>query len=171
MAEVHTFLFSDLAGFTALTEAEGDERAADVAIAFCSELNRLLPPDAEDLKMLGDGCLVRVGAARDAIELGLALAHGLGPQHGFPDVRVGMHTGTAVRRGDDWFGAGVNISARVVAVAGPRDVLLTAATREAAGPLDRIDLEDRGVHSLRHVSSPVRLYGANAPRTPSHGSP
>lgn len=160
MRSAQTFLFADLAGFTALTEAHGDEHAADIALGFCAALNRMLPEDAEDLKMLGDACLVRVGGAQDAIELGLKLTCDLAPRHGFPDVRVGMHAGTAVRRGSDWFGATVNIAARVVAFAEPGDVLLTAATREDADELVDVALDDCGVHELRHVTRPLHLYRA-----------
>lgn len=158
--EQHTFVFADLAGFTALTEAHGDERAADIAREFCSEINRQLPEDAEDLKMLGDACLVRVGEAREAVELGLGLAGDLARRHGFPDVRIGMHTGSAARRGSDWFGSTINIAARVSELAGPCEVLLTAATRHAAGPMPGVEFEDRGPQELRHVVAPVDLYHA-----------
>jgi len=166
-ANENTFVFADLAGFTALTEAHGDERAADIATAFCTELNRLLPDDAEDLKMLGDACLVRAGSAADAIELGLRLTRELAPRHGFPDVRIGMHTGSAVRRGADWFGATVNIAARVVALAGPGDVLLSAATRAAAETLVDVVMEDCGLHELRHITRPVHLYRARRAGEPA----
>ena len=158
--QLHTFVFADLAGFTALTEAHSDERAADVALEFCSEINRLLPEDAEDLKMLGDACLLRVGAACDAVDLGLRLTGELARRHGFPDVRVGMHTGTAARRGDDWFGSAINIAARVSGLAGPCEVLLTATTRDAADERGGVVFGDRGTHELRHVAAPVRLYQA-----------
>ena len=158
--EQHTFVFADLAGFTALTEAHGDEHAADIALEFCSEINRRLPEDAEDLKMLGDACLLRVGEAGEAVELGLRLTGGLARRHGFPDVRIGMHTGSAARRGADWFGSTINIAARVSEIAGPCDVLLTTATREAADLPDGVVFEDRGSHELRHVTAPVHLYRA-----------
>ena len=157
---MHTFLFADLAGFTALTEAHGDERAADIALELCSEINRHLPEDAEDLKMLGDACLLRVGDAIQAIELGLRLTGEVARRHGFPDVRVGMHTGSAAQRGADWFGSTVNIAARVSELAGPCDVLLTAATWEAAGALEGVLFEDRGSCELRHVAAPIHLYRA-----------
>ena len=161
-AAEHTFVFADLAGFTALTEAHGDERAADIALEFCSELNQRLPDDAEDLKMLGDACLLRVGEASEAVELGLRLTGELARRHGFPDVRVGMHTGRAARRGADWFGSTINIAARVSQIAGPCDVLLTAATLEAARAPDGVVFEDCGTHELRHVTAPVCLYRARA---------
>ena len=159
-AKQHTFVFADLAGFTALTEAHGDETAADIALEFCAELNRRLPDDAEDLKMLGDACLLRVGDAADAVALGLSLTGELGRRHGFPDVRVGMHTGTAARRGGDWFGSTINVVARVAALAGPCDVLLTDATRDAAGAADAVVFEDRGPQELRHVAMPIQLFRA-----------
>ena len=158
-----TFLFADLVGFTALTEELGDEHAANLATAFCSELNRHLPADAEDVKMLGDSCLVRAGSAADAIGLGLELTRGLAPDYGFPDVRVGMHTGTAVQRGNDWFGSGVNIAARIVAVAPPGDVLLSETTRAAAHGTTYVMLQDLGEHALRNVARSVRLYRAVPP--------
>lgn len=161
-ADAHTFVFADLAGFTALTEAHGDERAADIALEFCGELNRRLPEDAEDIKMLGDACLLRVGDASAAVDLGLRLTDELARRHGFPDVRVGMHTGGAARRGSDWFGSTINIAARVAAIAGPCDVMLTAATRNAAGVPVGVAFDDRGTHELRHVSEPVRLFRARA---------
>ena len=156
----HTFVFADLAGFTALTEAHGDERAADIAMEFCAELNSLLPHDAEDLKMLGDACLLRVGDACEAVQLGVHLTEGPSTRHGFPDVRVGMHTGPAVQRGSDWFGSTVNIAARVAELAGPGDVILTAATQAAAGSAPAIRLEDCGIHELRHIRDPAHLFRA-----------
>lgn len=158
----HTFVFADLAGYTALTEAHGDERAADVALAFCRELNAQLPDDAEDVKMLGDACLLRVGDAAEAVQLGLRLTGTVARRHGFPDVRVGMHTGTAAQRGADWFGSSVNIAARVSALAGPCDVLLTAATHQAAGAIAPVSYEDLGTHELRHIQEPLQLFKARS---------
>ena len=112
--------------------------------------------------MLGDACLVRVGDASQAIELGLRLTGEVARRHGFPDVRVGMHTGSAAQRGADWFGSTINIAARVAEIAGPCDVLLTSATREAAAALEGVDFDDRGSRELRHVAAPLHLYTARA---------
>lgn len=160
-AQENTFLFADLAGFTALTEAHGDERAADIALEFCAAINELLPSDADDLKMLGDSCLLRVGAAYEAVELGLDLTSGLSARRGFPDVRVGMDTGGAARRGSDWFGATLNIAARVASLAEAGEVLLTHATRQAAGSPPGARFEDLGPRELRNLSAPVRVYRAH----------
>src|SRR5215217_8714365 len=132
---VQTFLFADLLGFTALTEAHGDEQAADLVGGFCTAVRQLLAAhQAQEVKTIGDALMLRTGDAAAAIRLGLCIVLDVGAQHGFPLVRVGMHTGPAVERGGDWFGTTVNLAARVSAAASGGDALLTAATR-AAGRL------------------------------------
>ena len=103
-----TFLFADLSGFTALSEAHGDDRAADLVGGFCADVRRLLAEyEAHEVKAIGDALMLRTVAA--AIRLGLCIVHDIGVQHGFPLVRVGMHTGPAVEREGDWFGVTVNL--------------------------------------------------------------
>lgn len=59
-----TFLFADIAGFTALTEAHGDEDAADLALEFCQRVrDRLAPSDGEVVKTIGDALMIRMAAA------------------------------------------------------------------------------------------------------------
>jgi adenylate cyclase len=157
----HTFLFADLAGFTAMTEAMGDEPAAEVARRFCEELESLAPDyGAQVIKAIGDAVMVRADEAGGAVRFGVHVADEVGDQHHFPTVRVGMHTGPAIERDGDWFGATVNLAARVSAEASGREVLLTEATRAAAGDLGEMELRDRGRRSLRNVSEPISLFAA-----------
>src|ERR671931_353038 len=139
-----TFLFADLSGFTALTEAHGDEQAADLVGGFCAAVRRLLAEhQADEVKTIGDALMLRAGDAAAAIRLGLRIVHDVGAQHGFPLVRVGMHTGPAVERAGDWFGTTVNLAARVSAAASGGEALLTAATRTAAGEVAGVELRAR----------------------------
>lgn len=157
----HTFAFADLAGFTALTEAMGDEDAAQLAGEFAVAVRRLLPEHrAEAIKTIGDALMIRGEEAGDSIQLGLRIVHEVGGKSFFPTVRVGMHTGPAVQRGGDWFGATVNVAARVSGLAAGGEVLVTDATREAAGPLDGIAFEERGRRQLRNVEQPVLVHAA-----------
>jgi adenylate cyclase len=157
----HTFLFADLAGFTALTEAMGDEDAATLAQEFCAQLEALAPDyGAEPIKSIGDAVMLRADDAEKAIRLGLRITHGVGETHFFPTVRVGMHTGPAVERDGDWYGGAVNLAARVSGEASGSEVLLTDATRREAGELDGVELRDRGRRELRNVAEPVSLYAA-----------
>jgi adenylate cyclase len=159
MAE-HTFLFADLAGFTALTEAHGDELAADAVADFCRGVNELLPEfEAEQVKSIGDAVMVRVPEASAAVELGVRLIAEVGTRHRSLAVRVGAHTGPAVNRDGDWFGAAVNLAARVAAVADRGEILMTEATRSAAGDvLDDYELEERPEQAFKNIAAPVTVY-------------
>jgi class 3 adenylate cyclase/YHS domain-containing protein len=157
----YVFLFADLAGFTALTEAHGDEQAADVVGEFARRAGRLLPAHrAEQVKTIGDALLLRVAEPAPAIALGLALTSDLLADHGYPAVRVGMHYGPAVCRDGDWIGGTVNLAARVCGLAAGGEVLLSRATRDGAGPIRGVGFEDRGDHPIRNLSQPVRLFAA-----------
>jgi adenylate cyclase len=157
----HTFLFADLAGFTALTEAMGDVEAADLADSFSNQVAALLSDHgAEQIKAIGDAVMLRAEDPAAAILLALCIAHDVGAQHGFLAVRIGLHTGPAVERGGDWFGATVNTAARVAGVAGGGEVLLTESTRVAAGDVERVEFRPRGRHQFKNVAEPVPLYSA-----------
>jgi adenylate cyclase len=158
-----TFLFADLAGFTALTEAHGDEEAADLAGEFFESVRDVLSEyGAEEVKTIGDAMLLRVPDPVQAVRLGLRIVDEVARQESFPVVRVGMHTGPATERAGDWFGAAVNIAARVSAAAGGSEVLLTAATSEAADELEGVELRRHGTERFKNVSDPVAIFRAQA---------
>lgn len=168
-----TFLFADLSGFTALTEAHGDEEAADLAGGFFGEVRPLLGEHgAEEIKTLGDAMMIRCHSAAAAIALALRVVNEIGARQGFPSVRAGLHTGPAVERDGDWFGATVNLAARVSASAADGEVLVTAASARAAGaphggdlgtlpPHSQVVLRPRGRRALRNVAEPVELFAAS----------
>ena len=154
-----TFIFVDLAGYTALTEAHGDDSAADVVARFGAAVRaRLEDYDAEEIKAIGDGLLIRVPDAREAVRLAARVVADFAARHQTLIVRVGMHTGTAVQRDGDWFGAAVNLASRVADAAGPGEVLMTAATREAASEvLVAGRTRSLGPQLFRNISEPVEI--------------
>jgi class 3 adenylate cyclase len=154
---MHTFLFADLVGFTALSIEHGDERAAEVATRFQREVRALAARhDATVVKSLGDGAMIRASDAGKALRLGLELANGL---DGLPPVRVGLNTGPAVERDGDFFGSTVNLAARLSQAARGGEVLVTEATR-AAARRRQARLEDRGPRTFRNARDPVVVYAA-----------
>jgi adenylate cyclase len=159
-AAEQTFLFADLAGFTAMTEAHGDELAADAVADFCAGVRELLPEfDGEEIKSIGDAVKVRVPAAGPAVALAVRLISEVGSHHGSLGVRVGAHTGPAVHRNGDWFGAAVNLAARVAAAAERGEILMTHATHAAAkSTLAAYEIETRGEQVFKNVAEPVPLY-------------
>ena len=153
-----TFLFADLAGFTALTEAHGDEEAAALAGEFVKAVDAALPEGAETVKTIGDAVMVQVSDPRSAVALGLAIVSEVGGGPGFPSVRVGMHTGPAVHRDGDWFGAAVNTAARISTLARGGEVLASEDTCRAAGAVEGTELREYGRHELHNVAQPVHVY-------------
>src|SRR5947209_11232770 len=134
-----TFLFADIAGFTALTEAHGDEEAANLVADFCDSIATQLPAyGASQIKTIGDALMLRVPNPADAVLLGLRIAHDVLSGHGAPAIRVGMHHGTAVERDGDYIGGAVNLAARVSAAATGGEVLLTAQTAALAIDVDAV---------------------------------
>jgi adenylate cyclase len=156
-----TFLFADIAGFTALTEAHGDEEAATLVADFTDAVRAELPAfGAMHVKSIGDALMLRIPEPADAVRLGLRIAGELMRGHAAPAVRVGLHHGPCVERNGDFFGAAVNLAARVSCQAIGGEVLLTAETAALAPDLDGVFYEPRGRRQLRNVSEPVELFAA-----------
>ncbi len=173
-AVTSTFVFADLAGYTALTEAHGDERAAEVAAAFCDELRALLGDyGAEEVKAVGDALIVRVSDAGQALHLAARIVGDFGTRDRALGVRVGMHTGTAVRRGEDWFGSAVNVASRIADLAYAGEVIVSAATRDAATSSALVgELRSRGRRNLKHVPESVEVFAlAGEELNGPHGLP
>jgi adenylate cyclase len=151
-----TFGFVDLAGFTALTEEQGDFDAADVATRFAALAHDALGAGDRLIKTIGDAVLVtspEPGAALDLVErlLGAAVA-----DKRIPALRVGLHHGPAIERDGDVFGAAVNLAARVVAEAYAGEVLATAAVAAVAKERG-IPVVDIGPVALKNVGDATLL--------------
>jgi adenylate cyclase len=154
----HTFLFADLVGFTALAELEGDGRALAVALELQRRTRDLLTNhQAEQVKAMGDGLMLRCTRPAAAVTLGLRMVE-IMDEPGLPPVRVGIHTGPALRSGGDWYGRTVNVAARLCAVAPPGRVLISEATCAGAGRMRGVDLGERELHWLRNVSEPIATH-------------
>jgi class 3 adenylate cyclase len=153
-----TFVFADLAGYTAVTEAHGDEEAADLAAAFYEYARRLLETcDGEEVKLIGDELMARIDDPAAAIQFAIELSHHSARRHEHLAVRVGLHHGPAVQRGDDWFGATVNVAARVAGLAKSGEVVTTVETARAAGDIEGISYQPRGEAKLKNVRQMVSL--------------
>src|SRR3954449_5089131 len=156
-----TFLFADIAGFTALTEAHGDHDAAALVADFCRSVRAELPASGgTEVKTIGDAVMLTIPDPAAAIRLGLRITHELMRGHSAPAVRVGLHHGPAIERDGDYFGAAVNLAARVSGEASGGEVLLTASTAARAADLAGVLYEPRGRRALRNVREPVELFAA-----------
>jgi class 3 adenylate cyclase len=152
-----TFAFVDLAGFTALTEAHGDETAVDVVERFVGSARAAVAGRGNLVKTIGDAVMLVFAnpesallAARDLLERCAAVTS-------LPAPRAGLHHGPALSRGDDWFGATVNLAARVAGQAFGGQTLATTQVASAAHQIG-VPVIDLGCFQLRNLTDPVELF-------------
>ena len=156
-AAEHTFLFVDLAGFTALTEAHGDEHAADLAERFVSIVESELDGESRLVKTLGDAVLLVAEDPASGLRTCRSVLERLDREPDFPVPRSGIHHGPAVERSGEFFGSAVNLTARLAAQAHGGQVLATSHVAEAARVLG-YPVVDLGEFALKNIAERVRLF-------------
>ena len=151
--------FVDLAGYTRLTEEQGDQAAAELASTLAVLVERLSrAAGGTPVKWLGDGVMLHFRRPAGAVEASLAMVGEL-PSAGLPPAHVGVAAGPVVVQGGDYFGRTVNLASRVAARAQAGQVLVTDAVA-AAVPGDGVAFSDLGELRLKGFSAPVRLLEA-----------
>jgi adenylate cyclase len=164
-AAERTIMFTDLVGFTEFIANQGDAVVLDL-LAFQERLVRdCLPPQARVVKELGDGLMISFDDPCDAVATGLTLQERFEAEAetaNFPLwVRIGLHSGRPVPRGDDLVGNDVNIAARIVDLAAPGEVITSEATAsQAAEKLEDVILEPLGPAVIKGIPSPIPLFRA-----------
>lgn len=150
-----TFLFTDVEGSTRRWEADAD--AMRTALAAHDELLRktIEAHGGWLFKHTGDGVCAAFGSPRSAIDAAVAAQRELA----LP-VRMGIATGEAELRGDDYFGAVLNRAARVMAAGHGGQILVAEST---AGLLSGVDLVNLGPRRLRDLPTPVAVSQVRAP--------
>src|SRR5262245_61629192 len=148
-----TFLFTDIEGSTRLVQELGDEYAnllADHRRALREEFAR---HGGVEVDTQGDALFVAFARASDALAAAAAVREALagGPIR----VRMGLHTGEPIVTEEGYVGIDVHRAARIAAAGHGGQILLSQATRDLTGA-DR--LRDLGVHRLKDLAAPERLY-------------
>ena len=156
---VPAMCFVDLAGYTRLTEEQGDQAAAELASTLAVLVERLSrAAGGTPVKWLGDGVMLHFRRPAGAVEVSLAMVGEL-PSSGLPPAHVGVAAGPVVVQGGDYFGRTVNLASRVAGRAQAGQVLVTE-TVAAAVPGDAVAFSDLGELRLKGFSAPVRLLEA-----------
>jgi adenylate cyclase len=153
-----TIAFVDIASFTALAEARGDDSAMRVLDRIDAIVRPLVVEhDGKLVKQVGDGFMVAFRDPVDAVRFAIATQAELGRDPDLPAIRVGINTGPALYRTGDYIGSAVNVASRVVSSAMPGQILLTDPVATAATKAG-IDVEELGVRMMRGVDDPLALY-------------
>jgi class 3 adenylate cyclase len=156
-----TVLFSDIVASTEQASQLGDRRWRELLNVHDELARRLVEEFGGRLvKMTGDGLLATFDGPGRGIRCAAALRDelaGVGVQ-----LRVGLHTGEVELRDGDVGGIAVHIAARVMAAAGPGEILTSKTVRDLIVGSD-IVLDDRGTHPLRGVEGTWQLFEVVGP--------
>ena len=158
-------LAADVAGYSRLIGAD-EEGTLERLKAIRAEL--IDPKISEDrgriVKTTGDGMLVEFASVVDALRCASQLQQQMAERNaGIPaddriEFRIGVHQGDVVVEDDDIFGDGVNVAARLEALADPGGICVSARVQEdAAGRLD-LTFDDLGEQALKNIARSVRVY-------------
>jgi predicted ATPase/class 3 adenylate cyclase len=147
-----TFLFTDIEGSTRLLQELGDGYAAVLA-----EHHRVLREawrehDGVEVDTQGDAFFVAFSRATEAVAAAARAQRALAG--GPVKVRMGLHTGEPLTDGKDYVGLDVHRAARIAAAGHGGQVLLSQATADLAGA----DVRDLGLHRLKDLSAPERIF-------------
>ena len=151
-----TVLFTDIVDSTATLERVGDAVWRDLLLKHNARLrNELNTYRGREVTTTGDGFLAVFDGATRAARCGVAMARSA-REIGLP-IRVGIHTGEVEFVGGNVRGVAVHTAARVMSLAGPDEVFVSATTSdllEGSG----ITLEDAGSHELKGLSGQRRVF-------------
>ena len=153
-----TLLFTDIVGSTPLAQRLGDARWKELLGLFYQttrlQLDRFR---GHIIDTTGDGILATFDSPARAIRCATGLVMAVGGLE--LKIRAGIHTGEVEVTADKLRGLNVHIAARVMAQAGPGEVLVSGTSRQLASG-SGLDFADRGEHSLKGVAEPWRLFAA-----------
>jgi class 3 adenylate cyclase len=153
-----TVLFTDIVGSTQRAQEAGDRRWRELLDAHDGAARRLIGQEGGRwIKSTGDGVLAVFDGPGRAIRCALALRAEL-RDIGI-EIRAGVHTGELDLRDDDVGGIAVHLGARIMAAAGPGEVLVSRTVRDLVAG-SGIVLEDRGTHALKGLDDPWQLFAA-----------
>lgn len=159
-----TILAADVAGFSLLVadDEEGTLRRLNTCLVEFTQL--IARHDGRLVKTAGDGLLASFESPVEALRCAISLQRSMAernnaqPRMGRLRFRVGLNLGDVVVQGGDLLGDGVNVAARLEAIADPGGICLSASVYEhVVGKIDG-RLEDLGELDLRHIPRPVRAY-------------
>ncbi|RUU07387.1 adenylate/guanylate cyclase domain-containing protein, partial [Mesorhizobium sp. M6A.T.Ca.TU.002.02.2.1] len=123
-------------------------------------------------KLMGDGLLAEFASVVDAVECAVALQRGLAernlsvPEDDRINVRIGVNLGEVIVDGDDFYGEGVNIAARLEQMAEPGSVYVSGKVAKEVEKKLSFDFEPLGSHRMKNIDEPVSVFRVKVQGTP-----
>lgn len=159
IATRRTFLFTDIVDSTKLLGTLGDEKWSRL-LSRHDELvqQQIAAAGGEVVKKTGDGFFASFESPKPAVDAAIGIQRTLAGEIVAPDVRIGVHAGEAFRSGEDtsdYGGQGVHVAARVGALAGAGEIVVTSETLDGVGATFRLSAPR--TETLKGFAEPVEV--------------
>ncbi|BBZ29963.1 hypothetical protein MMAD_42580 [Mycolicibacterium madagascariense] len=152
-----TIMFSDIEESTALNERIGDRAWVRLIDRHARMVSREVKRHSGHVvKSQGDGFMVAFAKPSEAVQCSIAIQKHLARRPSGIRVRIGIHAGKSVRRGDDLFGRNVAMAARVASAADGGEILVSESVRDDVGA--DVSFDDGRDVELKGFSGTHRLY-------------
>jgi adenylate cyclase len=112
------------------------------------------------VKLIGDGTLVEFGSVVDAVKCALAIQRSV-KSEAQPNgivLRIGINLGDVIIDGDDIYGDGVNVAARLEPLASPGGVCVASIVNESVGSRIDVRFTDGGEVTVKNIERPIRVW-------------
>jgi adenylate cyclase len=158
-------LAADVVGYSRLMSAdEAGTLTALKEVRACFIDGKIAEHRGRVVKLTGDGILAEFPSVVNAVTCAVELQRGIRdrnadvPQDRRIQFRIGINLGDVIVEGDDIYGDGVNVAARLEGVARPGGIAISHSVRDQIG--NRLDLvfEDTGEQKLKNIERPIRVY-------------
>lgn len=150
-------LAADVVGYSAMMGRDAAATLVALRAFRAAEFDPTIAGHGGNIvKNMGDGWLVEFASVVDAVTAAMRLQDSLSGRSDL-QLRFGVHIGDITRDGDDLFGDGVNIAARLEALASPGQLLISDP---AYGSLDGTlspAFDDQGETRLKNIARPIRV--------------
>ena len=158
-------LAADVAGYSRLVGADEEGTLAQWKAHFRELIDpKIAEHHGRIVRITGDGLLVEFVSVIAAVQCAVEVQHAMGerntdvPQEKRIEFRMGINVGDIIIDGTDMWGDGVNVAARLEALAEPGGICVSGRVQEdVQGKLD-IAFEDMGEQQLKNIARPVRVY-------------
>jgi adenylate cyclase len=146
--------FADLAGYTRLTEEEGEQTAVDAVERFVDAVEVTLPHEARVIKTIGDEAMI-VGSDPASLTDWAVGFQTMQTERPLP--RIAVHYGVAMYRDGDYYGRDVNIASRMAARSAGGEVLVTRPVVDAASA-PHLEFERIGEVRLKGFNESTEVF-------------
>ena len=150
-------LIADIAGYTKLVEQDTEGTVSELKSVRANVINPAISRlNGRIIKHTGDGFLAEFQSVQDAVDCAIEMQTGL--RASSLKFRMAVNLGDVIDDGEDIYGEGVNIAARLEALAEPGGISISGGVFDQVRNRVQANFEDLGEHEVKHVSAPVRVY-------------